>query len=423
MYARLSHYSWALLGTASLILFFNTGTRFAFGVLLKPMQEDLGWSRSSLSLAMALNMFISALALPLVGRILDRYSMRWALAGAVVIASVGMGLLGWANSMWQFFLLYGVVLALGIAGCSVSPVSVLVSRWFRRGKGLANSIAISGGAAGQLVVIAVLASFLLALGWRYAYSILGLSMLVVVLPLVILVIPSRAPGSRPTDLTQQTPTEPIPQADTSLEPFHRESLRMALGSRTFPLLAVTYFICGFQDWFVGTHLVAFATDEGMGKVLAGNLVALMGIMGMAGVLLAGYLADAYGPAWPTAASFLFRIAIFSLIIGSRSTPAIITFALLYGFTFFMTAPLIPLFVARFFGTTRLGALTGIIAMIHQMGGGLGAYVGGVMFDRLGDYYWAMVTAFAMSLVATVTSVLLLGRQSPQMAQLPEPVDR
>ena len=89
---------------------------------------------------------------------------------------------------------------------------------------------------------------------------------------------------------------------------------------------------------VGTHLVAFATDKGMGSVLAGNLLALMGVMAMAGVLLSGYLSDAFGPARPTLICFLLRIAIFPLIIASQSTPAIMAFGLLYGFTFFITAP-------------------------------------------------------------------------------------
>ncbi|MFQ5873323.1 MAG: MFS transporter, partial [Dehalococcoidia bacterium] len=347
---RISH-TGAILATAFVILFFNTGSRFAFGVLLKPMQTDLHWSRSSLSLAATLFMFLSSLAMPAAGRIADRYGFRLVLSIATILVALGLGSIGWVDSKWQLFLLYGVVFALGSGGTSVSLVSVLVSRWFTKGRGMANGVAIAGGAVGQLVVISILSSFLLGLGWRPSYRILGLATLALTLPMVLLIVrskPSEDTSTPPKEESRATTTL-AKHANGPIEPYGTGSLGPALTSRRFLLLAVTYTICGFQDWLVGTHVVAFATDEGIGTVLAGNLLALMGVMGMVGVLLAGYLSDALGPSRPTYWSFILRIAIFSLVMGSTSAPAILTFALLYGFTFLMTAPLIPVFVARYFG--------------------------------------------------------------------------
>jgi len=179
------------------------------------------------------------------------------------------------------------------------------------------------------------------------------------------------------------------------------------------LLIILYAVCGFQDWLVGTHVVAFATDEGVGSGVAGNLLAIMGVMGMIGVLLSGYLSDARGPGLPSMVCFLLRIAIFSLVLGSESSPAIITFALLYGFTFLITAPLTPIFAAHFFGTSRLGAYTGAISMAHQMAGGLGAFVGGVFFDTFGDYHWAWVLALVLSFLGTAATALLQRQRLPQ----------
>ena len=113
--------------------------------------------------------------------------------------------------------------------------------------------------------------------------------------------------------------------------------------------------------------------------------------------------------------FMLRIAVFSLIIGSDSSPAIMTFALLYGFTFLMTAPLTPIFVARHFGTRHLGSLTGSINMVHQMSGGLGAFVGGVIFDSFGGYHWAWVLALMLSVIGASAVLLLEDRRVPQMA--------
>ena len=231
-----TRYRWAILAAASLILFFSGGVRFAFGVMLKPMQEDLLWSRSSLSLALTLNMFISALSQPFIGRMCDRYSLRLVLVGAIVLISTGIGLLGWATAKWQIFFLFGVVAALGTGGISPSPVTVLVSRWFRNGRGRANSVAISGASAGQVVVISVLASFLLALGWRSAYKILGLSILALVLPVALFVVRSWPSSPRSDLMAQQTTIvegKPRRWPEETLDFAAPSFLGPAIGSRNF----------------------------------------------------------------------------------------------------------------------------------------------------------------------------------------------
>ena len=118
------------MATGFFILFFSGGSRFAFGLMLKPMSEDLDVSRSTLSLAVTTFMVVSALALPLVGRLVDRWSLRWTIGIAAVVGGVGIGLMGQVDSPWQVFIVYGVVYALGNAGTSTSPVTVMVSRWF-----------------------------------------------------------------------------------------------------------------------------------------------------------------------------------------------------------------------------------------------------------------------------------------------------
>ncbi|HJN87940.1 MAG TPA: MFS transporter [Dehalococcoidia bacterium] len=123
---RVDH-SWIILSTGFVVLFFSGGSRFAFGLVLKPMAEDLEWSRSALSLAVTSFMIVSALALPVVGRLVDRYSLRWVLAVGVIAAAVGIGLMGRVTAPWQVFLLYGIVFAIGNATSSISPVGVMIA--------------------------------------------------------------------------------------------------------------------------------------------------------------------------------------------------------------------------------------------------------------------------------------------------------
>ena len=114
---------------------------------------------------------------------------------------------------------------------------------------------------------------------------------------------------------------------------------------------------------MATHVVAFALDIGFGALIAGNLLALMGVMGLLGVLVSGFLADRIGPARPTLLCFAMRIGIFVLVILSQSKPAVMMFALLYGFTFLMTAPLTVIFSGNIFGSARLGRISGTISMM------------------------------------------------------------
>ena len=412
-----ANYSWAILATAFTILFFNSGSRMAFGVMLKPMQEDLHWSRSSLSLVATVFMILSALIMPIAGRLADRYGFRAVLSIATITAAVGMGLTGWVEAKWQIFLVFGVVFAIGNGASSIGLVAVLVSRWFARGRGMANSGAIAGSAIGQFVVVSVLASVLLDWGWRPSYRVLALATLASTLPLILIVLRPRPQGRGQNDASPTIPhlNTSVAHSEHSVEGNGQYTLGVALRSRSFMLLAFFYAICGFQDWLVGTHVVAFATDQGISPVVAGYLLATMGLMGLIGVLISGYFSDRFGPVRPTVMCFTLRIAVFSLIIGSDSSPAIMTFALLYGFTFLMTAPLTPIFVARHFGTRHLGSLTGSINMVHQMSGGLGAFVGGVIFDSFGGYYWAWVLALMLSVIGASTVLLLEDRRGPQMA--------
>ena len=393
---RRPDYSWLILGAGFSILFFSGGSRFAFGLMLKPMSEDLDVSRSTLSLAVTMFMVVSALAMPFVGRLVDRWSLKGAIAIGVLISAAGLALMGQVQSPWQVFLVYGVIYALGNSGTSIAPVVVMVSQWFIERRGVATSMAVSGNAIGQLVIVAALASALAAIGWRTSYTVLAVANIAILLPLTLLVV---RPGPPPE--TQVAPS--APGGNPAPQPL---TLRQALTSGPFLLLVAIYAICGIQDFFIATHIVAFAQDQGVDDVLAGNLLALMGVMGLVGVFAAGVMADAYGAAKPTALCFLMRIGIFILILPMQNTPFILIFGLLYGFTFLITAPLTVVFLGNIYGPNRLGTLTGTVSMIHQIAGGVGALAGGWIFDLRGSYDAAFVLMLALSIIATALTLMV-----------------
>jgi len=153
-----------VLAMAFLLLLFNGGSRFTIGLTLKPMANDLVWSRTTLSLMVTVFMVVSAVVLPVIGRLVDRYNPKVILALALLVSSTSIALMGLIQTPFQAILLYGVIFALSNAGTSVAPIGVLISRWFPDRLGLANSIAISGMGVGQLVIILLLTAQLDVIG-------------------------------------------------------------------------------------------------------------------------------------------------------------------------------------------------------------------------------------------------------------------
>jgi predicted MFS family arabinose efflux permease len=319
-------------------------------------------------------------------------SPRALLIGGTIIGGVGIGLMTLVTQPWHALVLYGVVFAIGNGIASLVIVGVIVMRIYPGRAGLANAIAISGMSVGQLVMIAVLASLLAEIGWRSVFVWIGIAHLLL-LPLLLAL-----PGASGTQRT----------AVASL------SLDEAARTPRFWLLLAIYAICGLDDFFVTTHVAAFAQDRGLGILAAGNLLALMGLTGLAGVIASGFASDRLGPIWPTAAAFAARIVVFGWIAVDQSPVSIAVFALVFGATFLVTAPLTVVFVRESFGTKNLGALAGLITMVHQIFGGLGAYGGAAIFDATGTYDAAFLVMLASAVVALVLTLLLARPATPAL---------
>ena len=396
-----------LLAVCFLVLLFNGGARFAIGLLLHPMAYDLSWSRSTLSLSVTVFMVLSACALPVVGHLVDRFGARTVLGVSVLVTALGLVAMSFIETPGEALLVYGVVFALGCAGTSITPVGVLLSRWYPQRMGMANSVAISGMGVGQLLIISVLAVQLTTLGWRGSFLALGVATLVCVLPLVLAMAkaePSRATVSSP-DRSARI------RADAK-EGQGAETLREALAARRLQLLLVIYVICGFQDFLVATHMVAFALDEGVDTLLAGNMLAFMGLTGLAGVLLAGVLNDRFGPVPPTVLCFALRVVLCAVLLLSREPVVIVAAALLYGVTFWMTAPLVVVFARESASIALLGTVSGLITMAHHVAGGIGALAGASIFDAYGSYTRAFVAMLVLSVFA-LGLTLILPRRNPR----------
>jgi predicted MFS family arabinose efflux permease len=375
-----------------LVLLVGGGARFAIGLTFKPMVDEFGWARGELGLAVGAYMLVSAVATFLAGRMADRISPRALLIGGMVLGGLGIGLMSLVSQPWHALVLYGVVFAIGNGAASLVVVGVIVMRLYPGRAGLANALAISGMSVGQLVMIAVLAGVMVQIGWRSVFVWIGIAHLLL-LPLLFAL-----PGQG--------------SAAPSEAPRESLSLREAARQRKLWLLFGIYAICGLDDFFVTTHVAAFAQDRNLSALAAGNQLALMGLTGLLGVLASGWASDRTGPVWPTAAAFAARIVVFVWILLDQSALSIAVFALVFGATFLVTAPLTVVFVRESFGVKNLGAIAGLITMVHQIFGGLGAYAGAVIFDATGGYDAAFVVMLISSVAALALTLMLRRYSSP-----------
>jgi predicted MFS family arabinose efflux permease len=371
-----------------LILFVGGGARFAVGLTLKPMVGELGWARGEIGLAVLAYLVVSAVATYLAGRLADRTSPSLLLNAGVAISGAGIGLMCVIGAPWHALVLYGIVFAVGNGMASLTPVGVMVTRAFPSRAGFANSAVISGMCLGQLVMIAALAALLVQIGWRSVFVWLGVAHLALI-PFLLWALPGRAEHKAAAG-----------------QPAGGLSVGQAARTPQFWLLLAIYAICGFDDFFVATHVVAFAQDRGLDGLLAGNLLAFMGLTGLIGLLATGLVSDRAGPAWTSAIAFAARVAVFGLIAVDQSTLSIAVFALVFGATFMVTAPMTVLFVRDHFGMKHLGALIGLITMVHQIFGGIGAWGGAVIFDATGTYDAAFILMLALSAVALALTLML-----------------
>ena len=364
------------------------------------MAEGLASERETIGAAVAVFLTFSALFLFAAGALADRYPIRLIFSAGIALCTIGMGLLAVTDAPWQVIISYGIIFGIGAGLASPPPVGVMLTRRYPKKTGLANAVAIAGMGLGQLIIIGGSSFILEEAGWRFVFICLSLSTLCL-MPLILWSLP------KGTENDKQNSTAKKPSLN---------SFTTALKIPYMRLLLIVYAICGFQDFFVSTHIVAFALDQGIGTILSGNILAFMGLAGLLGVLGSGIWSDRSGPVPATIFCFSLRILIFILILSNKSPASVAIFSLLYGITFWMTAPLTVVFVRDAFGSQHLGALSGFVTMVHHIFGGFGAWVGARLFDNDGNYDYAFAIMMSAS-VAGMFLTMMLSRKSGNSSKI------
>ena len=258
-----------------------------------------------------------------------------------------------------------------------------------------------GSSVGAFVLVRLLSLFAVSYGWRTSYFYLGIVMLIVNSLLAIFVIKG---DPRHLGMAEETGYSDG-DAGRKKSPAG-VGLRQAMATRSFWLFLATMFVCGSGDYLATSHFINFATDIGVSPITAGNMMSWYGLFSFAGMLVAGPAADRIGSKMPVVLTFVLRFLLYLFIVKYKNVPSLYVFALLFGFTHLITAPLTPMLMGRLYGFRQIGLLTGVVNTVHFLGGGIFTYATGVIFDRTGSYQTAFIAAAAMAAAAALCSSLI-----------------
>jgi MFS family permease len=416
MQVRRFHYAWVIVAVTLVTLMAAQAVRAAPGVIIVPLEQEFGWDRAAISLAVGVSLLAFGLGGPLGGWLLERFGPRRLLTGGILLIGAGLVALMNIRELWQLYVVWGIVIGLGTGAAGQVASAAIAQRWFRTHRGLI--VGLFGGAtsAGQLIFVPAMAALTVAVGWRAAIALLLGAAAVAVVPLVLLM------RDRPSDVGQRAVGEGTTlTAAEKADDARRTPVREAVRRREFWLLAGSFFVCGYtSNGLIGTHLIPHAVEHGFTEVAAAGALALLGALNIVGTLASGWLTDRYDNRKLLAAYYGFRaMSLFALPL-VYDLRGLLLFAVVYGLDWIATVPPTVNLTAQIFGRGSVGTLYGWIWFSHMVGAALAAYAGGFFRVLLGDYHLMFVSAGILGFIAVtlVSRIPESGREVPPRALEP-----
>lgn len=408
---RRIHPAWIVAAVAFLALVGAAGFRAAPGVLMLPLEEEFGWTRTQLSFAVTVNLLLYGVMAPFAAALMARFGLRKVTSVALVLVASGAALSILATEPWMLVLTWGVLIGVGTGSMALVFAATVADHWFVKSRGLVVGILTAGSATGQLAFLPFIAILVESQGWRQA-SLLVAGGALLVVPLVLVFL-----RNHPVDLGL-TPFG-APETYSYEKPARTNAVKVALSTlvrasrvRTFWALVAGFAICGATtNGLIGTHFIPSAHDHGMGETTAAGLLAVVGVFDIVGTILSGWLTDRINPRILLAAYYGFRglgLLVLPFLLTSTLQPPIILFVVIYGLDWVATVPPTVALCREVFG--KDGPIVfGWVFASHQIGAAIAAVSAGALRDATGEYTIAWFGAAALCLVAAAVSAGITRR--------------
>lgn len=371
---------------------FGRGLGDAYAVFLLPLEREFGWTRSQLTGVYSVYLIVNGLTAPLVGLVFDRLGPRWVYGAGIACLGAAFFLAGGLASLWQFYLLVGVLVGLGVSLNGMVPSSALLSRWYRERLSTAIGIAYSAFGAGSLVFTPLAQYLVGAYDWRLTYRILGGALLLLA-PLVVLALPWRKFAAGP-------PRHPREKKEAA----EGWTWRSAMRTPVFWGLVQAFFCTAAGMFSVIAQLVAFFIDAGFSPLAAATAFGLLGFLSALSVMGSGFLSERFGYRQTITASFGGTAGGMAILIALSAFPSAVLLALFvaaFGLCMGVRGPIISSVSARYFAGPQVATIYGVIYASNALGAAIGAFSGGLLHDLTGGYRAGLVVSLAFIAVAAL----------------------
>ncbi len=392
---------------AALVTFFTlvatAGFRSAPSVLIVPLEEAFGWGRDQISLAISVNVLLYGLTAPFAAALMERFTVRKVVMGALTTVSTGAFLTTFVNAPWQLVLTWGVIVGVGTGSMALVFAATVASRWFVKHRGLVVGALTAAAATGQLVFLPGLTSLSSEYGWRSIGLTIGTASLLMV-PFIYIFLKEKPsdlgmlPFGAPDDW-QPPVKSTMPAAKLALV-----TLKEASAHKDFWYLTGSFFVCGLStSGLIGTHFIPAAHDHGMPQVTAASLLALIGVFDVIGTLCSGWLTDKFDPRKLLFFYYSLRgLSLFLLpsILFESVHPSTLVFVIFYGLDWVATVPPTIMLCRTVLGPDRGTVIYGWVFAAHQIGGSIAALGAAVLRVKLGDYALSFYISGALCLITS-----------------------
>jgi MFS family permease len=394
-------YGWIVVATFCVTGTAIWGIRFSFGVFFKSLESEFELSRAATSAIFSVMMVLGGIFTIVGGWALDRYGPRVVFLLMGIITGLGLLLTGQNGALWQIFLTYSLMLAIGTSAIYVTVMST-VSRWFNKKRGLALGIASFGAGLGPLIAAPFATYLISTFDWRTAFMVIGAIVLVVVIPL------SRLLRRDPQEiglLPDGAKSPPILNQNVSAAANYL-SVRQSFGTRSFWIVFSIFFFYAVTIFIILTHLVPHVTDLGFSAADAASVLSIAGGATLAGRILLGVASDRLGRKTAAILCTLIHAVGLLWLLWADEMWMFYLYALVFGLAWGGMGPATAAIIGETFGLGRMGAILGILDSGFNIGAAVGPIVGGVIYDLNRDYSLSFMLGIVLMLVITVLFVFI-----------------
>ncbi len=403
------HYGWVVVGATFLTMLVTAGAMGAPGVLIKPLQDEFGWSTSSISSALAIRLVLFGLMGPFAAAFMNRFGVRNVIIFA--LSTVAIGFIGslFMTELWQLLLFWGIIVGFGTGLTAMVLAATVSARWFSKHRGLVVGMLSASSATGQLVFLPLMAELTQRYGWRT--TVVFVCAMLAVAAVVVLGLMRDRPADLDLPIYGEARITPAPPLNKSLSAMLMSpllALKEVSRSSTFWILFATFFICGLStNGLIQTHFVTLCGDYGILPVAAASVLAVMGIFDFFGTIGSGWLSDRFDNRWLLFWYYGLRgLALLFLPFSQFGFYGLSIFAVFYGLDWIATVPPTVKIAADRFGPEKAGLVFGWIFTGHQLGAATAAFGAGLSRTALDSYLPAFFVAGAFCLLAAILAITL-----------------